>query len=185
MPKELVNLPSGFQIEIISFGGLDSHAGHLHLKRSPKKIPEATRQKFENAYETFLPFQIIPTLSSFLKDSISSFDTFIVLPSSSDDADPYVAALFDDVGWRDISDRFVKKDGYKAAYNAREYERTYEAISYNPDGFENTIQKLLIFDESFSTGGSVDAVIRRLRDSGMPESAQVTLVAPLRLKPKP
>lgn len=185
MPMEAFQLPSGFQIEVIYYGNVDSHAAHLHYKRYGDLISEASRSIYERNYQAFLTLHIIPTLSDKLEASISCFDTLVVLPSSSDDADPYLEMLLGSLEGRDISDRFDKEVDYKAADNAGNPDNTYNAITYASDGLEDTIDKLLIFDESLSSGGSVDAIIRRLLDSGMRPNVKVTLVTALMMKPSP
>ena len=105
--------------------------------------------------------------------------TLIVVPSSDDDADIYREKIFADFDGRDISDLFSKDPNYKASKNADDPKSTLEAISYNPDGLEVQIKRLVILDDSVATGGTIDAVLERLFQAGMPEQTEIIVVTPL------
>lgn len=178
MPEIKKQLPSGTSVTVIYFGDKNSCASHLHYKRYCISS-ETEKKAHEVTYEFNAKYKIAPELLNLLETLKDQTFTLVVVPSSGSDADIYREHVMCNFKHRDISEGFSKAPHYKASENADHPKRTLEAITYNADGTEKQIKHLVVLDDIFATGATVDAVVNRLHQAGMPKNTQITVVAPL------
>jgi hypothetical protein len=78
----------------------------------------------------------------------------------------------------DLTDRFKRAENVSAGESASLTDLV-NALTYHPGGDEGTFSSLLIIDDVFARGRTAAALVKRLREAGLPENCTITIAAPL------
>jgi len=184
--ESTIALPIGSTVPIAYLRAFETRVAptgpirYLHAVRSPAGgIDQDNLQQLERAYGRLLP--------GFLADyqrwaQRHPFDTILKVPSSANHADPYLNALrgiFRDAA--DLSACFVKNPHWRAGLNSA-LQQAIQAITIDSDFDASNSHRIVVVDDSISSGNSVSALIHHLRSRRLPENSQIWLVIPLCLK---
>jgi hypothetical protein len=132
-------------------------------------------------YTLLLPMST-KTLAEYLAGR--HFDAILAPPSSRRDLAPYldaiVAALRPPEDWTEL---FARREGASAGSTAS-CQAMYESLALKSQESIAGAGAVLMVDDSFSSGTTACAILRRLIDAGLPEECQFTVAAPLWVRPK-
>ena len=174
---EIVQLPSGHSAILVSVGNETSgDLFWLHVKRTSRA---ETASSMKLSYNTMVNLKYTKILTNNVLELKGRYDAVIKAPSSQMDANPY----FDDIQLKlnldDRSNQFSKTETIKAAESTP--EEVFRAMDFEARGDEHQLTSVLIVDESFAAGSTVDAIVRRLVEAGAPGTLQVHIAVALRI----
>jgi hypothetical protein len=165
-------LPTGEAATLLYLGrgGSSYILYYLHKLRRGTATEDNCR-----AYEAMLP-----TYSNRLADLVTAVapdaDALIMIPSSRDDAKPYVRQILGRLNSpADLSTAMTRAGKVKEADGETTIERIAADMSYSPTGGEF---------ETYGTGKSVTATLKVLRENGLEHSdkCKITIAVALKVK---
>jgi len=177
---EIVQLPSGRSATLVSIGNETSgDLIWLHVKRTHYAKNVAS---METSYNSMVGLKYRHILTYNVLELKVDYDAVIKAPSSQMDAAPYFNDIQSKLNINDRSNQFSKKAGFKAAESSP--EEVFKAMAFEARGDEYKLNSILIVDESFATGATVDAIVRRLIEAGAPKNLQVHIAVALHIRNK-
>lgn len=111
----------------------------------------------------------------------AQFDAVVSPPSKRADADIYRETILRQAEVPDLTGGFSRK-GKVSAATASTVNDVVDEFDYKPYGSEAGIKALLIVDDSVASGTTIAAVLRHLREAGLPENCVITVAAPAWLR---
>lgn len=181
MPNvETVQLPSGHSATLVSVGNeTNGDLFWLHVKRTSRA---ETASSMSLSYNAMVSLKYTQILTHNVLELKGDYDAVIKAPSSQKDADPYFNDIQSKLNLDDRSNQFSKNETIKAAESSP--EEVFKAMRFETRGDEHELNSILIVDESFASGSTVDAIVRRLVEAGAPNELQVHIAVALRIRSK-
>lgn len=180
-----VKLPSGKSIDLIYLAAYPaSPISYLHHKRTPRASLAAEEKVLYLLWEK----RYMDALAGAVFVSLKQADAMCCVESSHDDAKKYFEVISNAmVGSEDISDQIHRIDPtIRAAAEDTDDQQIIENFGYHPSGTNNLsgVQSLLIVDDIFNTGRTVDAIQKVIVGTGAPATISITVAVPLYIPPK-
>ena len=152
----------------------------LHYKRSTR-ISESQLKEQKIQYSAFKQVHIsrlFALTGGFRQES----DCIVTPPSSQDDAIPYLNKFLGELVIDDFTNRFSRKDwNIRACDQGTGFETLLKNTTYEAGGDESGIKSLIIVDDIYATGKTVDTILELMFPKHIPTSAKIDVVAPLRI----
>jgi hypothetical protein len=140
------------------------------VNRDPEKT-EVARIYHANEQRYF------PLLASKIKGTV---DAILSPPSRlPEQSEPYRNAIAElHPSAVDLTSRFNRTGPARAGEGA-EICDVFKGLSYNPDGREKNIQRLVICDDTLNNGTTAAAIVKLLREHGLASDCEVIIACPL------
>lgn len=127
-----------------------------------RKVSEVDRSKYNDGVS-----EASTVLTDQVRQAYHKFDAIFAPQSSRDILDPYKQHFLECYACLDISDRFSRgSDDIKAKDPETTSNHIAEDLEYSPQGDEPSFKDILMVDDSFSRGTTVDAHLRKLACAG-------------------
>jgi predicted amidophosphoribosyltransferase len=181
MASSTETLPTGENVTVVYLGrGGSAHILYYLHKVRRGLATDRDRDTYKNMESTYSM-----RLAEFVATAVPDADAIIQIPSSRDDADPYLLKLLTRIkSLENLSGSITRAGKVKAADDDTTVEQLVADLTYRATGKEVEIRSLVILDETYGTGKSVAALLQVLRANGLrgPSECKVTVAVALKVK---
>jgi hypothetical protein len=144
----------------------------LQSIRSGRMKPDSDAAKAYFAMQDFHAAKLAHQLAN-------DWDAVVMPPSTRPWAEPYLAAVKKLHAAVDLTPRFARAGEVRSGASTTSLDDLAASLSYRQGGDEGRFSKLLFVDDVLAEGKTVRAIVRLLRQNGLPPNATFQIAVPL------